>query len=127
MDTVFDAWNLYKKKLELKTTKPFFHEREIWFCSIGKNIGYEEDGKHLLFERPVVVILKCNLSLFIAVPLTSSLKDNQFYFKYTHNAVIYSAIISQIRLLDAKRLSRKIGVIGKDDFNHLKMAIIKLF
>ncbi len=33
----------------------------IW-CSIGINVGDEEDGKNELYERPVLVIKKFNAS-----------------------------------------------------------------
>lgn len=35
-----------------------FYEREIWWCSLGVNIGFEQDGTNDLFERPVLVIKK---------------------------------------------------------------------
>ena len=43
----FDKWNELKKKLHNseKPKKFYFREREIWWCSLGLNIGFEEDGK----------------------------------------------------------------------------------
>jgi len=43
----FDAWNVKKKLTDTKmSSAPFFKERDIWWMSIGLNVGYEEDGKH---------------------------------------------------------------------------------
>src|SRR3989344_1315008 len=75
MEKEYDDWNKLKKSLSTKKSNVFFHEREIWFCSLGKNIGYEEDGKNELFERPILIIRKFNNSIFLAIPLTSSKKN----------------------------------------------------
>lgn len=42
----FDIWNNQKKEIEkIDHTEITFSEREIWWVSLGKNIGDEEDGK----------------------------------------------------------------------------------
>lgn len=117
MEKEYDDWNKLKKDLSTKESKIFFHEREIWFCSLGKNIGDEEDGKNELFERPVLIIRKFNNNLFLAIPLTSSKKDNKYYHQYELGGKTYASILSQIRLLDSKRLSRKIGMIQESNFD----------
>ena len=119
MDQDYDNWSKLKKSLSREKSKIFFHEREIWYCSLGKNIGYEEDGKNELFERPILIIKKFNNDIFLSIPLTSSQKDNIYYYKYKLNSKEYSSILSQIRLLDRKRLSRKIGMIKGGDFKNI--------
>ena len=42
----FDKWNELKKKLHVRQERLLFHEREIWWCSLGVNIGFEENGKN---------------------------------------------------------------------------------
>ena len=50
----FNGWNLEKQVLEALGPDILpFHEREIWWCSIGVTLGDEQDGKNDLFERPV--------------------------------------------------------------------------
>ena len=46
----FDAWNKQKILLENTQRNISFHEREIWWCSLGLNIGDEQDRKNELFE-----------------------------------------------------------------------------
>jgi len=116
MEKEYNDWNKLKKDLSTKKSSVFFHEREIWFCSLGKNIGYEEDGKNELFERPVLVIKKFNNDIFLAIPLTSSKKESKYYHHYELGDKSYAGILSQIRLLDRRRLSRKIGMIKESDF-----------
>lgn len=59
-----------------------FKEREIWWRSIGTNIGTEEDGKNAHFERPVLVLRKFNRDIFLGLPLTSTRKDHRYHFHY---------------------------------------------
>ncbi|MFH1170496.1 MAG: hypothetical protein V1704_02965 [Candidatus Vogelbacteria bacterium] len=40
----FDQWNERKKGLHNRDRVPFYHEREIWWCALGVNIGSEQDG-----------------------------------------------------------------------------------
>lgn len=42
----FDSWNQKKKIVNNKEhLSPLFKERDIWWLSIGINVGFEEDGK----------------------------------------------------------------------------------
>ncbi|MFA5871014.1 MAG: hypothetical protein WC842_03995 [Candidatus Paceibacterota bacterium] len=52
----FDSWNIQKKKINTREKVIFCNIREIWWCSLGVNIGSEEDGKNELFERPVLIL-----------------------------------------------------------------------
>jgi mRNA interferase MazF len=70
----FDKWNEKKKKIHEKDFRSFVHEREIWWCSLGANIGHEEDGKNDKFERPILVIKKWSNKTIVIVPLTTKIK-----------------------------------------------------
>jgi mRNA interferase MazF len=120
---VFDHWNAVKKKIETHRQLIFFAEHEIWWCSLGKNIGHEQDGKNHLFERPVLILRKFSQRLFLAIPLTSSLKNNMYSFLYSFNGLQRSAVLSQIRLLDAKRLQRKIGMMNQENFKSIRLRV----
>lgn len=122
----FDHWNHLKKELNLRSRQVFFAEREIWWCSLGKNIGHEQDGKNAMFERPILILTKFNNRIFLAIPLTTKLKTNQFYHHFIFKDQARSAIISQIRLLDMKRLHRKVGTVSLDDFQIIKQKIVSL-
>jgi mRNA-degrading endonuclease toxin of MazEF toxin-antitoxin module len=102
----------------------FFQEREIWWCSLGLNIGFEQDGRGNLYDRPVLVLKKFNLEIFLGIPLTTSEKTGKYYFDLgIHGRKSSVAILSQLRLFDAKRLSNKISVLNKDKFIKIKKAI----
>jgi mRNA interferase MazF len=54
----FDGWTVKKKEINAAFVPVYVHEREVWFCLLGVNVGSEQDGKHELYERPVLV-LRC--------------------------------------------------------------------
>ena len=72
MNKDFDNWGVVKKRLNCIRNLRTFNEREIWWCSVGLNIGYEIYGKNELFNRPVLIIKKFSSSIFLGLPLTSN-------------------------------------------------------
>ena len=113
----FETWNRQKKGLHQKQKRRFFKEREIFYASLGVNVGFEQDGKGESFLRPVVILKKFSRDVFLAVPLTKTEKTGKFYFEFQFLPSQKSvAILSQIRLLDARRLLHKIGRIREQDF-----------
>lgn len=114
----FDDWNIIKKDLN-EGESPQFHEREIWYCSVGENIGMEENGKNKNFERPILILKKFNTNVFLAFPLSGRHKDLPFYYLLDYPEVS-SVLLSQIRLFDAKRLVRKVRKIPKQEFEIIR-------
>jgi mRNA interferase MazF len=123
----FDEWNETKKTIHAKIQLAHFREREIYVSTMGSNVGFEQDGKGEDFVRPVLVLRKFSKHSFIGVPLTSVVKEDMFHypFLFIEGKKSY-AILSQVRLFDAKRLERKMGMIHEDDFNELKMRLKEL-
>jgi mRNA interferase MazF len=114
----FDNWNNIKKTLEAGKNNAFCKNAEIWWCSLGLNVGFEQDGKNQLFERPVLVVRRFNKFVFWGVPLSTKIKpENPHYLRLRHDNQDYSAIISQLRLYDSKRLQRKMYKISKEQFD----------
>ncbi|MDD2657717.1 MAG: type II toxin-antitoxin system PemK/MazF family toxin [Candidatus Pacebacteria bacterium] len=126
MEKDFDGWNEGKKRIDRTLVGPGFREREIWYCRMGLNVGFEQDGKGDDFLRPVLIVRKFNNRIFWAIPLTSAQKHisehaRAYYFAFSFLGSTPSvAILSQLRLLDSKRLSHLIGRMAQDDFISLK-------
>ncbi len=113
----FDQWTKLKFELHSKQEIIFyFREREIWWASLGVNIGFEQDGKNDNFERPVLVIKKFNKDMLWCLPLTSKNKVGKYYYQFEYRNRKYSVILSQIRTISSKRLLRKIRTFPKNDF-----------
>lgn len=120
-------WTKIKLRIENKgNIKIYFHEREIWWTSLGSNIGYEQDGKNRLFERPVLIFKKFNKFILWVLPLTSQVKTGKYYYQFEYDKKKYSIILSQLRIISSKRLLRKIRNFPKDDFDNVKVEIRKL-
>jgi mRNA interferase MazF len=117
----FDSWNILKKELQTMKNAPTFKEGEVWWCQIGANIGFEEDGKNLPFERPVMIFRKYSKNLFFGLPLTTAQKSNEFHFELTNSKTKGSIILSQGRTLSAKRLNRRMYTIDSELTNEIRM------
>lgn len=123
----FDSWNSKKKALNASEPTLYFHEREVWWCHLGVNIGFEQDGKNSNYSRPVVVLKTYSTNACLVVPLTTSTKIGSYYFDLGKVADRDSkAVLSQIRFVDKRRLINKVDVIGKDVFEKLRSAIIQI-
>ena len=115
----FNSWNPAKIKLNAKTEYPFYKEREIWWCSLGVNVGTEQDGTGRNFDRPVLVIKGFNRSQFFGVALTGNRKEKSRWHVYLGNIGAEgdgSAILSQVRTVDARRLVKKMGTLDEKIF-----------
>ena len=74
----FAGWHLLKAELE-QGKRPLFEERQVWWTSIGVNVGDEEDRKNERFNRPVIILRKFNRNLFVGAPITTQTKRNPYY------------------------------------------------
>lgn len=125
----FLEWFALKEKLHNNSQiPPFLKEGEVWWCSLGENIGYEINGKSKLFSRPVLVFRKISRNTFLAIPLsTKPQKVRAWCVPVTLNGKENSVILSQVRVLDCKRLSSKLGRITDEDFQLTQRAFVELF
>ena len=115
----FDGWIELKKFLSFKSF-PTFQEREIWWCSIGINVGFEIDGKNDQYLRPVLIFRKFNKNIFLGVPLTSKKKNTLYNIPLVVKNKTSYAIINQIRVLDANRLIKKMAKLTPQEFNFIE-------
>jgi len=102
--------------------RAYAHPREIWWCSLGLNIGAEIDGKNESFERPVIVVKVYNKETLLVLPVTGKQKDDRFHFKIQTEGKISWAKLTQVRVISNKRLLRKVDVLAEDQFDALKDA-----
>jgi mRNA interferase MazF len=127
----FDLWNQVKQITDKKENKVGFKEREIFWLRLGKNIGAEEYGKGNEFQRPVLIIKKLTSNIFVGLPLTSTLKNNDYFHTIEYNTkkgiIKNSAMILQLKTFDKKRLMTRIGMLNKSDFNEVLEKVSMLF
>lgn len=124
MEKDYDFWNTKKKNIQAEEPNRRYRERDIWFCALGINVGFEQDGTGNNFDRPVVIVKGFNAHTFFAVPLTGRKREGRYYqFIGEIGDREATAVLSQVRVLDTKRLIRKIGVLDKKSFLVLKAAL----
>ena len=110
----FTAWHERKTFLSNRVhPRVFFHEGEIWWLSIGLNMGFEEDGKGSAFERPVLVVRKFNQNFFYGILLSTTQRMGPYYYRFRDRGD--SALLSQMRAFDSRRLRNKEGVVSGYD------------
>ena len=72
---------------------------------------------------------KITNQMFIGIPLSSQIKDGDWFFKFEFNIKdkisLNIAILPQIRMFSSKRLLNKIGVMKIEDFEKMKDKIKK--
>lgn len=92
-------------------------ERDLWWASFGQNIESEINGKRSLFTRPALTIKKLSRSLYLVAPTTSQIKEGKKMYTCLH----------QVRTIDHRRLSNKLGRIDPDDFMQVKTGFHSLY
>jgi mRNA interferase MazF len=130
MEKDFDRWNRKKKALNASDFNRYVHEREVWWCALGVNVGVEADEKHDNFERPVLILYKFSRDGVLVVPLTSRVKPNPYFAPFWHDGKPYAAVFSQIRLISTKRLLRKMYRMDQrifDDIRRLISVLVQKF
>ncbi|MCX6716744.1 MAG: type II toxin-antitoxin system PemK/MazF family toxin [Candidatus Taylorbacteria bacterium] len=124
---LFKDWAILKPKIHFLDRSPFPNKREIWWASVGQNIGVETNGKNDHFERPVLVIKVFNKDSSLIAPISSKMKSGKYFFEFLNIYGEENIInLSQLRTLSSRRLLRKIGELDNSNFEKV-IDIIKSF
>ncbi len=123
MEKRFDAWNERKKRHHAAELAVYFYEREVWWCAIGANVGFEQDGKGDRFARPVLVLKKYSKHVFVGIPLTTTPRESRYHYSFPFLGNTSTALLSQIRLFDSKRLLDKIGTIPEPTYEAIRERV----
>jgi mRNA interferase MazF len=122
MQKDFDKWNGLKKKINNDNEDVFAHQREVWWCALGVNIGAEIDGKNENFERVIIIMKVYNKETLLVLPITTKIKNDTFHHKIVTEQKIAWVKLTQTRVISSKRLLRKIDVLCEVEFDALKIV-----
>lgn len=118
-------WFKAKVRVNVDDRPPiYFSEREIWWASLGQNVGTEENGKHSRFERPVLILRKSSRNLVFVIPLSSVIKEGSWYFMFDFLEKRTAALLAQGRAISSRRFIRKMGTIDPHLFQEIQAAFI---
>jgi mRNA-degrading endonuclease toxin of MazEF toxin-antitoxin module len=120
-------WSRIKLKLDLNQKSPLYvSEGQVWWCQIGQNLGVEINGRNKhdenkkVFFRAVLVFKKYNKNQGLIIPLSETSREGKFYASFKFRGTISTALLSQARTIDFKRLasenSKPIGEIDEKDY-----------
>lgn len=124
----FLEWIGLKEKLHSNSDKfVYFNEGEVWWCALGENIGVEINGKGTMFSRPVLIYKKLSKSGFLAVPLSTQIKEGSWYISVEFKEKTISANLAQLRIVSTARLYDKMGEVTAEDFSKVKSGFLRLY
>lgn len=120
----FDAWNPEKMRLDTHEENRWCSPRDMWWCQMGVNVGFEQDGKGSKFLRPVIVLRNFGIHTALIVPLTTNIKKKPYLVPIGNPFDRESSVVvTQIRLVDTKRLIEKAGKLEEGVFDNVKRAV----
>lgn len=74
---------------------PLVSQREIWWASLGENVGSEINGKNSLFSRPVIIFKKLAHGFYFVIPTTTQPKKGSWYVPFQHQGKDMVACLHQ--------------------------------
>ena len=120
----FDGWNEKKKQTHERGDAPFYHKRELWWCSFGVNVGFEQDGSGEEFRRPALILKGFSAETCLVLPLTTSVRQHPLRLPIGNvDGKEAHVLLSQMRVIDTKRLVRKIGYLDKEIFKNIRKTV----
>lgn len=124
----FSEWIKVKEKLHFSSNVfPLFKEGEIWWCSVGDNVGTEINGKSKDFTRPVLIFRRFSRESFFALPLTSKNKSGIWFTQILFKQKPQTIVLNQGRTLNARRLHSLMGQIDEKNFSKIKDDFRRLY
>ena len=121
------AWNSVKQALHQQQRIVRIKEGEIWWCSIGENIGTEINGKGNRFSRPILIYRKLGSFQFLGIPLTSQEKNGSWYVNFRFQGKEQYASLNQIRTESIYRLQERMGIADKSDMRKIRQGFLNLY
>lgn len=124
----FLEWIGLKEKLDVQQHRPpLVSQGDIWWASVGENVGSEINGKNHLFSRPVIIYKKLAHGFYFVIPTTTKIKEGTWYVIFRHQDREMAACLHQARAIDYRRLSSKLGTLDDGDFIKVKNGFNSLY
>lgn len=128
MHKPFDEWNRVKQNLDARPHQPpYVSEGDIWWLNIGKNVGSEMNGKSVQFSRPAVILKKLSHGFYLVAPTTTKVKTGSWYISIHHKGIDMCVCIHQIRTIDFRRLSSKLGALDESEKKNIRAGFVDLY
>lgn len=117
-----------KESLHFKSVKPpLVSEGQLWWASLGENVGFEINGKSKHFTRPVIIFKVLSNGFYFVIPTTTQFRKGSWYVNFQLKGITETACLQQARPLDYKRLYSKVGRLDDLDFERVKEGFKNLY
>ncbi|MEK9159763.1 MAG: type II toxin-antitoxin system PemK/MazF family toxin [Patescibacteria group bacterium] len=124
----FLEWIGLKERLHsIVHEAPHVSEGEIWWVSIGENVGAEINGKNYLFSRPAIIFRKLTHGFYFVIPVTTQLRTGTWYVSFSQQGREMTACLQHARSVDHRRLSTRLGELDEVDYKRVKNGFQKLY
>ncbi len=124
----FLEWIGLKERLhDIASKPPLVSQGDIWWASIGENIGSEVNGKSTLFSRPVIIFKKLAHGFYFVIPTTTKIHEGTWYVKFRQQEREMVACLHHARAIDYRRLSSKLGTLDDEDYFRIKSGFSSLY
>lgn len=124
----FSEWIGLKEKLDgMSHQAPYVSEGDMWWASVGENVGSEIGGKNDLFSRPVIILKKLAHGFYFVIPTSTKSRQGTWYVHFKHQTKDMIACLHQARAIDHRRLSSKLGTLDSEDFVRIKTGFHALY
>lgn len=124
----FLDWIRVKARLDIRQfPTPIVHEGQIWWISIGENIGAEISGKDEKFFRPVLILTKFSNAFYFAIPLTTTPKKGSWFFRFKVRGKWQTGCLHQGRSIDYRRLQYYMGQVSESTLAEMRKATRSLY
>jgi len=124
----FSEWIGLKQRLHEGTQlPPLVSDGDIWWASVGENVGSEINGKSRLFSRPVIIFKKLAHGFYFVIPTTTKPKIGTWFVAFRQANREMFASLHQARAIDHRRLSTKLGQLDDNDLRKVREGFWKLY
>ena len=124
----FLKWIGLKEILHFKgCSPPYVNQGDIWWASVGENVGSEINGKSDLFSCPVIVLKKLSHGFYFVIPTTTQKREGSWYVSFPQHGRIITACLHQARAVDYRRFYSKLSELYESDFIKIKEGFKNLY
>jgi mRNA interferase MazF len=121
----FKGWCGKKEIIDKQNLAPnfFFLKGEVWWVSLGVNVGQEVDGKNESYERPVLIFKKFSDELAWVIPSSSTKKANEYFYPIIYQGKPKNLLLLHMKTISSKRLLRPVFRMKGKEFTLIKERV----
>ena len=93
---------------------------------IGHNVGSEQNGSVDTFSRPVLILKGFSATLFWGIPLSNTKNRSKYVYPVIVEGAERAINLSQLRVVDTRRVGDKLGMINEDDMRSIKQRLVTI-